>query len=42
MFDGSGGADDHKEVGPEGRWRMEVAEVNEGEVVETDLDGEVF
>ena len=42
MFDGSGRADDHEEIGTEGRWRMEVAEVNEREVVETDLDGEVF
>ena len=42
MFDRSGSADNHEQVGAEGRRGMKVAEVDEGEVIQTDLDGEVL
>lgn len=41
MFLGAGSTEDHNEIGAQGGWRRETAEVEEGESIETDGEGEV-
>lgn len=42
MFHATGGADYHEEIRTECGRGIEMSEVDEGEVVEADGDGEVF